>query len=107
MTKINFIEADGTETKLDVQEGWSLMQAAVSNGVDGIEAECGGSCCCATCHCYVDEAYAEKLAAPNDNEEDMLEETVAERKDNSRLACQIKVTPELEGMKVYLPEEQS
>lgn len=107
MAKINFIEADGTETELDVQEGWSLMQAAVSNGIDGIEAECGGSCCCATCHCYVDEAYIDKLEAPNDNELGMLEETVAERKDNSRLACQIKATAAMDGMKVYLPEVQS
>lgn len=107
MAKINFIEADGTENELDVQEGWSLMQAAVSNGIDGIEAECGGSCCCATCHCYVDEAYMDKLETPSDNELGMLEETVAERKDNSRLACQIKTTEALDGMKVYLPEVQS
>ncbi len=107
MAKINFVEADGTETKLDVQDGWSLMQAAVSNGIDGIEAECGGSCCCATCHCYVDEAYADKLEAPNDNELGMLEETVAERKNTSRLACQVKVSDALEGMTVTLPEVQS
>ena len=98
MVKINFIEADGSETELDVQDGWSLMQAAVSNGVEGIEAECGGSCCCATCHCYVDEAYLDKLEAANDKELGMLEETVAERKDNSRLACQVKVTPEMDGI---------
>jgi len=107
MAKINFIEADGTENELEVQEGWSLMQAVVSNGVDGIEAECGGSCCCATCHCYVDEAFADKLDAPSDNELGMLEETVAERKSNSRLACQVKVTSDMEGMIVHLPAVQS
>lgn len=107
MAKINFIEADGTETELDVQEGWSLMQAAVSNGVEGIEAECGGACACATCHCYVDEAYIDKLEPANDKELDMLEETVSERKDNSRLACQVKVTADMDGMVVYLPEAQS
>ncbi|NVK18870.1 MAG: 2Fe-2S iron-sulfur cluster binding domain-containing protein [Methylocystaceae bacterium] len=107
MAKITFVEADGTENELDVQDGWSLMQAAVSNGIDGIEAECGGSCCCATCHCYVDEAYADKMDAPTDNELGMLEETVAERKETSRLACQIKASAALDGMKVYLPEVQS
>jgi len=107
MANIKFVEADGTETQLDVQEGWSLMQAAVSNGIDGIEAECGGSCCCATCHCYVDENFTDKLDAPNDNELGMLEETVAERKDNSRLACQVKVSADMEGMVVHLPEVQS
>lgn len=107
MTKINFVEADGTQTELDVENGWSLMQAAVSNGIDGIEAECGGSCCCATCHCYVDEGFRDKMDTASDNELGMLEETVAERKSNSRLACQVKVSAALEGMTVHLPEVQS
>lgn len=107
MVKVTYIEDSGEETELEIQEGWSLMQAAVSNGVEGIEAECGGSCCCATCHCYIDEAHIDKLEAPNDNELGMLEETVAERKSNSRLACQIKVTPQMNGMVVRLPETQS
>jgi ferredoxin, 2Fe-2S len=107
MVTVTYIEADGEETELDVQEGWTLMQAAVSNGVDGIEAECGGSCCCATCHCYVDEEYLDKLQDPAENELEMLEETVAERKSNSRLACQVTVTADMDGMIVRLPEVQS
>ncbi len=107
MVTVTFIEADGEETELEVQDGWTLMQAAVANGVDGIEAECGGSCCCATCHCYIDDEYAAKLNDANETELEMLEEVVSERKPNSRLACQVTVTAEMDGMKVSLPEAQS
>ncbi len=107
MVSVTFIEHDGEQTEIDIEEGWTLMQAAVANGVDGMEAECGGACCCATCHCYIDEAFVDKLAEPAENEDGMLEEVVAERKPNSRLACQIKVTSDLEGMTVRLPEAQS
>lgn len=107
MVKIVYVADSGETTELDVKEDWSVMQAAVSNGIDGIEAECGGSCCCATCHVYVDEQFADKLPAPTAQEEGMLEETVAERKPNSRLACQIKVTPELDGLVVRMPDVQS
>lgn len=107
MVAVTYIEADGEATELDVQEGWTLMQAAVANGIDGIEAECGGSCCCATCHCYIDEEYLDKVADPNETELEMLDETVAERKSNSRLACQVTVTAALDGMVVHLPDVQS
>lgn len=107
MVKVIYIEHDGTQEELDVPEGWSLMQAAVSNGVDGIEGECGGSGCCATCHCYVDEAYLDKIDAMTDKEDDLLAETVSERKPNSRLACQIKATADLDGITIHLPEAQS
>jgi ferredoxin, 2Fe-2S len=107
MVTITYIEADGEATEMEVQEGWTLMQAAVANGVDGIEAECGGSCCCATCHCYIDDEFAHKLQDANETELEMLEEVVAERKPNSRLACQVKVTADLDGMMVHLPESQS
>ncbi len=107
MVTVTYIEADGEATEMEVQEGWTLMQAAVANGVDGIEAECGGSCCCATCHCYIDDEFAHKLPDANETELEMLEEVVAERKPNSRLACQVKVTADLDGMVVRLPEAQS
>jgi ferredoxin, 2Fe-2S len=107
MVTVTYIEADGEETELDVQDGWTLMQAAVANGIDGIEAECGGSCCCATCHCYIDDEYATRLQDASETELEMLEEVVSERKQNSRLACQVTVTAEMDGMKVYLPEAQS
>ncbi|MEJ2419346.1 MAG: 2Fe-2S iron-sulfur cluster-binding protein [Exilibacterium sp.] len=107
MVQVVYIGHDGERTELEVQEGWTLMQAAVSNGIDGIEAECGGSCCCATCHVYVDDAFVDKIDAPNGQEEAMLEGVVAERKPNSRLSCQIKVTSDVDGLVVNMPEVQS
>lgn len=107
MVQVVYVGHSGERTELDVQEGWTVMQGAVSNGVDGIEAECGGSCCCATCHVYVDEAFVDKIDPPAGQEQSMLEEVVAERQATSRLGCQIKVTEKLEGLTVYLPEVQS
>ncbi len=107
MVKVVYVSHDGETTELDVPEGWSVMQAAVSHGVDGIEAECGGSCCCATCHCYVDDAFVDKLPEASAQEDGMLEEVVAERRATSRLSCQLKVTAEMDGIIVRLPEVQS
>jgi 2Fe-2S ferredoxin len=107
MVQIVYIEHDGAQIELDVQEGWTLMQAAVSNGIDGIEAECGGACCCATCHVYVPDDFIERIPPASEQEVDMLGEVVAERTPNSRLACQIKVTSALEGITIRLPEVQS
>lgn len=107
MTKITFIEPEGAEVEIDVIDGWTLMQAATSQGVEGVEAECGGSCACATCHCYVEGEQAARLPAPSDAELEMLENVAAARLPNSRLSCQIKVTPELEGLVVRIPEAQS
>lgn len=106
MTHITFRAHDGQSTTLDVPEGWSLMQAATANGVDGIVGECGGSCACATCHCYVSDTLAALLPPPAANEVDMLANVVAERRPTSRLACQIKVSAALEGATVELPECQ-
>jgi 2Fe-2S ferredoxin len=106
MTQITFIEAGGQRTTLDVPDGWSLMQAATANGVDGIVGECGGSCACATCHCYVDELLASVLPPPAPGELDMLANVAAERRPNSRLACQIKATSALAGGCVSLPDTQ-
>ncbi len=107
MVNVVYVADDGEKTELNVQEGWTVMQAAVANGVDGIEAECGGSCCCATCHVYVDEAYVDQINSVSDMEDGMLDEVVSERKPNSRLSCQIKVTGDLDGLTVYMPEAQS
>ena len=106
MANITFVEASGQSTTLNLPDGWSLMQGATANGVDGIIGECGGSCACATCHCYVDDLLARVLPAPSQNELDMLDNVVAERRPNSRLACQIKASPALEGLVVHLPETQ-
>ena len=106
MVEIVFIEPNGARVPVDVAEGWSLMQAATSNGIDGILGECGGSCACATCHCYVEESRLGELPAPDSGELDMLEHAAAERRPNSRLACQIKATAAMAGIVITLPDTQ-
>lgn len=107
MSKAVYIETSGTRHEIDIPDGWTLMQAAQHAGIDGIEGECGGSCACATCHVYVDEAYLDKLAPPSETEDKMLDGTACERQANSRLGCQIKMSPELDGIVLHLPESQS
>jgi 2Fe-2S ferredoxin len=82
------------------------MAAALKNGIDGILAECGGVCMCSTCHVYVDEKFFAKLPPAQDTEEAVLEIAAEERKPTSRLSCQIKVTNDLDGLIVRLPERQ-
>ncbi|WP_187967818.1 2Fe-2S iron-sulfur cluster-binding protein [Aquibium microcysteis] len=104
--KITFVAADGATTLVEADEGESLMQAAVSSGIDGILGECGGSMMCATCHCYVDDAWAERVGPPVDGEEDMLECATAERRATSRLSCQIRMQAGIDGIVVHLPDRQ-
>lgn len=106
MPHITFIEANGHTQTVDLTEGWSLMQGATAQGIEGILGECGGSCACATCHCYVDETRLGDLPAASEAELAMLDQVAAERRPNSRLACQIKATAALEGLVVHLPETQ-
>ena len=105
MPKITYIASDGNETIVDAKEGMSVMQSAVNNGVDGIVAECGGACSCATCHVYVDEAWFDKLPEAQAMEKEMLD-FVMSPQPTSRLSCQIKVTAELDGLVVNTPESQ-
>jgi 2Fe-2S ferredoxin len=105
MPLVKYIEHDGTEHELHVEVGQSVMQAAVDNMVNGIVAECGGSCVCATCHCYVDEIWYEKTGEVDAMEREMIECTVDPRSTN-RLSCQITMTDELDGLVVRLPESQ-
>lgn len=105
MAKIIYVEANSIEHEVDVPEGWTVMQGAVANGVPGIEAECGGSCSCGTCHVYVDEADLARLPALTENEEAMLD-MAAEVKLTSRLSCQLAVTAALDGLVVRMPESQ-
>ncbi|WP_420569606.1 2Fe-2S iron-sulfur cluster-binding protein [Thalassovita sp.] len=107
MPKVTYVEFDGTQREVELPAGWSLMQGATLNGVDGIEGECGGSCGCATCHCYVDEPWMDKLSPMSETEDDMLDCTESPREENSRLSCQIQVTPEMDGIVIRLPEVQS
>lgn len=106
MIQIHLITPDGQSVTLEGQDGNSVMQLAVGAGVPGIVGECGGSAMCATCHCYVDEPWAGDLPAPESTELEMLECTAAERRPNSRLSCQLKLSPPLQGLTVRLPERQ-
>ncbi len=106
MTQITYIEASGQSTTVDLPDGWNLMQGAIANGVEGILGECGGSCACATCHCYVDAARLGDLPPASASELDMLENVAAERRANSRLACQLKAAPALAGLILNLPAIQ-
>ena len=105
MAKITFIEHSGAERIVEAKDGQTVMEAAVSNDVAGIEAECGGACACATCHVYVDGTWLEAVGSPAPMEEDMLDFAFDVRP-NSRLSCQIKVSPALDGLVVTTPERQ-
>ena len=106
MTKINFVDHTGETRTIDVENGATVMEAAIRNAIPGIEAECGGACACATCHVYVDEAWQAKTGAPAAMEQDMLD-FAYDIRPNSRLSCQIKVTAELDGLVVTTPERQA
>ena len=105
MVSVIFVQPDGSEQKIEVSSGSTLMQAAVRQLIPGIEGECGGALACATCHVYVDEAWLGKVGKPSPMEEDMLD-FAYDMRENSRLSCQIEVTAELDGLKVYVPETQ-
>lgn len=105
MAKITYIEHDGTEHTVDVKTGLSVMEGAIKNNIPGIDADCGGACACATCHVYVDDAWSSKTGDKSAMEESMLD--FAENVEpSSRLSCQIKVTDDLEGLIVRMPESQ-
>ncbi|GAB4274355.1 MAG: 2Fe-2S iron-sulfur cluster-binding protein [Pararhodobacter sp.] len=106
MVKVTFVAADGAQTRIEADEGDSVMSAAVANGVEGIVGECGGSMMCATCHCYVDDDWADRTGPRMDGEDDMLECAASEVTARSRLSCQIRLTPELDGLVVHLPAAQ-
>jgi len=106
MTIIHYVAADGAQTTLDIQDGNSVMQGAVFNGVEGIVGECGGNAMCATCHVYVHEDDLDRLQTIDELEDEMLENTARPRRENSRLSCQIKVNAELNGLTVHIPESQ-
>lgn len=104
--KINFISHNGTETAVEVAEGESVMRAAVLHDVDGIIGECGGSMMCATCHCYVDDDWSGRTGERKEGEMDLLDCAASEVKPTSRLSCQIRMRPELDGVVIHLPEAQ-
>ena len=107
MPTINFILKDGSTKSIEAKAGSSVMENAVRGNIRGIDAECGGSCACATCHVYVADAFIDLLTPPDDLESDMLECVAAERRPGSRLSCQIQVSAELDGLTVQVPETQN
>jgi len=105
LAKIKYIEFDGREHEIEVKNGLSVMEGAVRNNIPGIDADCGGACACATCHVYVDEDFLDVTGRPSAMEESMLD--FAENvQPNSRLSCQIRVSDDLDGLIVRLPENQ-
>lgn len=106
MPQVTYIDHDGTKHAVDVPVGENVMRGALYNGIEGIVGECGGGLACATCHCYVGEAWADKLEAPSEAEQQMLESAACEVRPNSRLSCQIAMTEALDGLVVDLPEKQ-
>ncbi len=105
MPKITYIAHDGTTTEVDAVVGSTVMQTAVDNAIEGIVAECGGACSCATCHCYIEGEMQEIVGGPNPIEQEVLQFAI-DPQDNSRLGCQIDITEEMDGLIVRLPESQ-
>lgn len=105
MPSVTYIKANNEEATLNVPNGMTLMHGATLNNIDGLLAECGGAMICATCHCYIDDSFS-NLIKPATNEERAKLRIVKNQKPNSRLACQVRVTDEIDGIRVYLPESQ-
>ena len=105
MPKITYIEHNGKSHAVEVPNGLSVMEGAVQNNISGIDADCGGSCACATCHVYVDKNWFNKLPDKEDAEEDMLDMAFEPNK-FSRLTCQITIVDELDGLVVKMPSKQ-
>jgi len=103
MPKITYVTTDGERHEVEVENGYSVMEGAINNDIDGIVAECGGACACATCHAYIDEQWLDKLPDMDDMEDSMLD-AAFERKSNSRLTCQIEVSDQLDGLVVRVGE---
>jgi 2Fe-2S ferredoxin len=106
MPKITYVDSQGNSKTIEVENGLTVMEGAIQNDIPGIDADCGGSMACATCHVYVEEKWFNKLPKAEDAEIDMIDMAV-EPKKNSRLSCQLIVSDELEGLKVTTPEKQS
>jgi len=106
MPKITYIEHNGTEHTVEVAEGLTVMEGAVSNNIPGIDADCGGACACSTCHSYIHPDWVDKLPEKEDMELDMLDFAYEPDPVRSRLTCQIKVTSALDGLVLEMPEKQ-
>ena len=106
MPKITYKDHQGGKKTIEIENGLSVMEGAIQNDIPGIDADCGGSMACATCHIYVDEKWFDKIPKAEDAEIDMID-MAFEPKKNSRLSCQIIVSDELDGLEVLTPEKQT
>ena len=107
MPQIIFVQPDKSSITVDAKIGDSAMYTALSHGLEGIVAECGGGAVCATCHVYVDASWIDRLPKISGDEDDLLEGTAADRKPTSRLSCQIAMTPDLDGLTLQIPDRQT
>lgn len=105
MGRVTYVEHHGKEHMIELEDGFSLMEGAVRNGIPGIDADCGGQCACATCHVHVPAEWASLTGTPSEQETEMLD-LAPERDETSRLSCQIVMSPELDGIVVRMPESQ-
>ncbi|MEX0977100.1 MAG: 2Fe-2S iron-sulfur cluster-binding protein [Woeseia sp.] len=105
MPKVTYVTPAGVRHDVDVDNGYTVMEGAINNNIDGIVAECGGACACATCHSYIDEAWLPKLPEMDDMEDSMLD-AAFDRRSNSRLTCQIEMRDDLDGLIVYVAENE-
>ena len=106
MPKITYIDYEGNSKTIKVDNGLSVMEGAIQNDIPGIDADCGGSMACATCHVYVEEKWLDKLPKPEEGEIDMID-MAYEPKKNSRLSCQLIISEDLDGLVVTTPAKQS
>ncbi len=106
MPKVTYVGPDGQERTVEAVEGESVMTAAVKNGVPGIIGECGGNASCATCHVWVHDKFLPLVGEPNDTEDDLLEMGVSDRREGSRLSCQIAMSPDLDGLTVDVAPQE-
>jgi len=107
MPRITFVSTDGTTRDTAVPVGENVMRAALYNGVEGIVGECGGGLSCATCHCYIDDAWTDRVGPPASiAEEELLQSARSEVRPNSRLSCQVELSDAMDGLVVHLPETQ-
>ncbi len=105
MPKVIYVTADGTRHEVEVEIGYSVMEGAINNNIDGIIAECGGACACATCHAYIDDTWLDKMPEMDDMEDSMLD-AAYERKDSSRLTCQLEMNDAWDGLVVHIGENE-
>jgi len=105
MPKVTYITTDGESHEVQLENGYSVMEGAINNNIGGIVAECGGACACATCHSYIDDAWLDKLPAMDDMEDSMLD-AAYERRNNSRLTCQIEMNDDLDGLVVHVADNE-